>query len=141
MEQLISSSVARPRFQTTVLGLFGFVALALACLGIYSVISYSVEQRSREMGIRLALGAASRSILRMVLREGLWLAGAGIAAGLLAALALTRYLATLLYTVRPADSLVYTAVSALLAAAALAGCYVPARRATRVDPAMVLREE
>jgi ABC-type antimicrobial peptide transport system permease subunit len=110
-------------------------------VGIYAVVSYSVEQRTREMGIRLALGAAPRSILRLVLGEGLWMAGAGIVAGLAAAIVLTRYLASLLYTIRPTDGLVYGAVSAVLFAAALAGCYVPARRAIRVDPAVVLREE
>jgi putative ABC transport system permease protein len=141
MEQLAAQSIARPKVQATLMALFGLVALVLACVGIYAVVSYSVEQRTRELGIRLALGAAPFSILRMVLREGLILAGSGIAAGLLAAAALTRYLATLLYTVRPTDTLVYASVSAILAAAAVAGCYVPARRATRVDPAIVLREE
>ncbi len=141
MEELAAQSIARPKAQATLMGVFGLVALALACVGIYSVVSYSVEQRTREMGIRLALGAAPLSILRMVLREGLYLAGSGIAAGLLAAAALTRYLSTLLYTVRPTDTGVYATVSAILAAAALAGCYFPARRATRVDPVVVLREE
>jgi predicted permease len=141
MEQLISSSLARPRLQVTLMAIFGVVALALACVGVFAVVSYSVEQRTREMGIRLALGAAPDSILRLVLGEGLALASAGILGGLLAALVLTRYLATLLYTVRPTDPLVYAAVSALLGAAAIAGCYFPARRATRVDPAVVLRDE
>jgi putative ABC transport system permease protein len=141
MEQLISSSMARPKLQVVLMAIFGVVALALACVGVFAVVSYSVEQRSREMGIRLALGAAPRSILRLVLGEGLALASAGILGGLLAALALTRYLATLLYSVRPTDPLVYSGVTALLALAAAAGCFVPARRATRVDPAVVLREE
>ncbi|HLK65455.1 MAG TPA: ABC transporter permease [Bryobacteraceae bacterium] len=141
MEQLTAQSIARPKVQATLMGVFGLVALVLACVGIYAVVSYSVEQRTREMGIRLALGAAPLSILQMVLREGLFLAGGGILAGLLAAAGLTRYLSTLLYAVRPTDTLVYASVSATLAAAALAGCYFPARRATRVDPAVVLREE
>ena len=115
--------------------------LALACVGIYAVISYSVEQRTREMGIRLALGAAPGGILGMVLREGLLLAASGIALGVLAAFALTRYLASLLYSVRPTDPAVFAAVSAILAIAAAAGCYFPARRATRVDPSVVLRED
>jgi ABC-type antimicrobial peptide transport system permease subunit len=93
------------------------------------------------MGIRLALGAAPGSISGMVLREGLALAAAGIAIGLLAALGLTRYLQTLLFAIRPTDALVYVSVSVVLGAAALAGCYLPARRATQVDPAVVLREE
>ena len=141
MEDLISGSLARPKLETTLMGMFGALALILACVGIYAVASYSVVERTREMGIRLALGAAPRSILRLILGEGLCLAGAGIAGGLLAAIVLTRYLATLLYTIRPSDAVVYGSVSALLFAAALAGCYFPARRALRVDPARVLREE
>lgn len=141
MEQVLSDSVARPRLQVTLMCIFGVVALTLACVGIYAVISYSVEQRTREMGIRLALGAAPNSIRHLVLREGGVLAAAGIGIGLVAARALTGYLSTLLYTVKPTDSLVFAGVSAVLAAAAMAGCYFPARRATRVDPAVVLREE
>jgi putative ABC transport system permease protein len=141
MDQLAAESIARPRVQAALMGVFGLVALLLACVGIYAVVSYSVEQRTREMGIRLALGAGPSYILRMVLREGLTLAAAGIFAGLIASVALTRYLATLLYTVRPTDAAVYASVSAILAAAALAGCYIPARRATHVDPAVVLRDE
>ncbi len=140
MEQLISSSLARPKLEVVLTAIFGVVALALACVGVFAVVSYSVEQRTREMGIRLALGAAPLSILRMVLGEGLSLACAGITAGLLAALGLTRFLATLLYTVRPTDPMVYAVATILLGMAAIAGCYVPARRATRVDPAVVLRE-
>ena len=141
MQQVMADSIARPRLEAAVLAIFGLLSLALACVGIYAVISYSVEQRAREMGIRLALGAAPSGIRGMVIREGLLLAGAGIAIGLAAALGLTRYLASLLYTVRPTDPAVYAAVSAVLACAAAAGCYFPARRATRVDPAVVLREE
>jgi len=141
MEQLTAQSIAGPKVQAALMGIFGLVALVLACVGIYAVVSYGVEQRTREMGIRLALGAAPRSILRMVLREGFVLAAAGIGSGLVAASALTRYLSTLLYTIRPTDPAVYSAVSAILVIAALAGCYFPARRATHVDPAVVLREE
>ena len=141
METIMSDSIARPKLEVAILGVFGSVALLLACVGIYAVISYSVEQRTREMGIRLALGAAPGSILSMVLREGLLLAAAGIGAGLLAALVLTRYLATLLYTIRPTDPAVYATVIGILAVAAIAGCYFPARRATLVDPVVVLREE
>jgi len=103
--------------------------------------SYSVEQRMREMGIRLALGAAPAGILGMVLREGMAVAAAGIVAGIGASLGLTRYLSSLLYVVKSADPAVFAAVTTVLAAAAAAGCYFPARRATRVDPVMVLREE
>ncbi|HXB69033.1 MAG TPA: ABC transporter permease [Candidatus Acidoferrales bacterium] len=141
MEQVMSDAIARPRLQVTLMCIFGLLALSLACVGIYAVISYSVEQRTREMGIRLALGAAPDGIRRLVLREGGVLAAAGIGIGLVAARALTGYLSTLLYTVKPTDSLVFAGVSAVLAAAAMAGCYFPARRATRVDPAVVLRDE
>ena len=141
MDTVLSDSIARPKLEAYILGVFGVVALLLACLGIYAVISYSVAQRTRELGIRLALGAGPGSILTMVLREGLLLATAGIGGGLLASLWLTRYLASLLYTIRPTDPFVYAVVSAVLAASAIAGCYVPARRATQVDPAVVLREE
>jgi len=141
MESVMSDSLARPRLDATILGVFGGVALLLASVGIYAVISYSVEQRTREMGIRMALGAAPGSILRQVLREGLTLCAVGVAIGLGAATLLTRYLATLLYAIRPIDALVYGGVSLVLAASALAGCYMPARHATRVDPAVVLREE
>jgi predicted permease len=141
MEQLVSGSIAGPRLQAILLGAFGGLGLLLACIGIYAVISYSVAQRLREMGIRLALGAAPAAMRRMVLREGMALAAAGIAAGVIASLALTRYLGTLLYTVKPTDPAVLAVVSAVLAAAAAAGCWLPARRATAVDPAVVLREE
>ncbi|HXA48792.1 MAG TPA: ABC transporter permease [Candidatus Acidoferrum sp.] len=141
MEDVMSRSIARPKLEAALLTIFGLVALVLACVGIYAVISYSVEQRMREMGIRLALGAAPRSILRLVMREGVALTASGIGIGLLAAVALTRYLETLLFEIRPTDAPVYATVSAVLVAAALAGCYFPARRATRVDPAVVLREE
>jgi predicted permease len=141
MEQLVSNAIAVPRLQTVLLGAFGALGLLLACVGIYSVISYSVVQRVREVGIRLALGAAPGAIRGMVLREGMLLAAVGIGAGAAASLALTRYLATMLYTVKPTDPAVFASVAAILAAAAAAGCWFPARRATSVDPAVVLREE
>jgi putative ABC transport system permease protein len=141
MEEVLSDSIARPKLDLTILGIFGILALALASIGIYAVISYSVEQRRREMGIRVALGAASGAILGQVLREALFLAGTGIAAGGIVALAMTRYLRALLYGVSPTDPVVFTGVGAVLVAAVIAGCYLPARRAIRIDPALVLREE
>jgi predicted permease len=141
MEQLLSGSIAGPRLQAILLGAFGGLGLVLACVGVYAVISYSVAQRLREVGIRLALGASPGKIRALVLREGMALAGLGVALGILAALALTRYLSTLLYAVKPTDPAVFAAVSGLLIAAAAAGCWFPARRATSVDPALVLREE
>jgi predicted permease len=141
LSSLVNDSVARPKLDAAIMAVFGAIALALACLGIYAVISYSVEQRSREMGIRMAFGASPGGVLRMVLGEGLGLAASGIAVGAGAALGLTRYLASLLYAVKPSDPAVFVSVAAILAAAAAAGCYFPARRATRVDPAVALREE
>jgi putative ABC transport system permease protein len=141
MEQLLSNSIAGPRLETVLLGAFGALGLILACIGVYAVISYSVAQRAREMGIRQALGASPRVIRALVLREGMTLAGVGVVIGILAALALTRYLSTLLYTVKPTDPAVFAAVGGLLVAAAAAGCWFPARRATTADPVLVLREE
>jgi putative ABC transport system permease protein len=141
MEQMVSASIAGPRLQAALLGVFGGLGLLLACVGIYAVISYSVTQRLREVGIRLALGAAPGAIRGMVLREGMLLAAIGIAIGVGASLLLTRYLATMLYTVKPTDPAVFGSVGVVLAVAAAMGCWFPAMRATSVDPAVVLREE
>lgn len=141
MESVLSDSLARPRLDAAVFAVFGGVALILACVGIYAVISYSIGQRTREIGIRLALGATPASVLRHVLREGLALCAGGIFTGLCAAALLTRYLASLLYAIRPMDALVYAGMTLLLALCAIAGCYLPARHATRIDPAVVLREQ
>ena len=141
LEAIVSDSLAQPRMRAAVLSGFGLLGLILACVGIYAVISYSVEQRTREMGIRMALGAAPKAILRLVLQEGLVLTAIGVMAGLGGALLLTRYLETLLFAIKRTDVSVYAAVTAVLVAAAIAGCYFPARRATRVHPAVVLREE
>src|SRR5205085_6163259 len=120
MEQLMAGSIAGPRLQTVLLGAFGGLGLVLACVGIYAVISYSVAQRTREMGIRLALGAAPGAIRGLVLREGMVMAAAGIVAGVIVALGLTRYLATLLYAVQPTDAGVYASVCGGLVVAAVA---------------------
>jgi putative ABC transport system permease protein len=141
MEQMVSGAIAGPRLQAVLLGAFGALGLLLACVGIYAVISYSVAQRAREVGIRLALGAAPGAIRGMVLREGMLMAIAGIALGAAASFGLTRYLATLLYTVKPTDPTVFASVAGILALAAATGCWFPAHRATSVDPAVVLREE
>lgn len=141
MEQVVSDSVANIRLQTILLGAFAALALLLASVGLFGVISYSVEQRRREVGIRLALGAGRGSVLRLVLGQGLRLTTAGLVAGLAGALVLTRYLETLLYEVQPTDPGVFAAVFGVLVATAIVACYVPARRATRVDPAVVLRDE
>jgi len=139
LEAYVSDSLAARTFTLALLGLFGALALALAAVGVYGVISYTVSLRTREFGIRMALGAARQDVLSMVLRQGLALAGGGIAAGVCAAMALTRLLSLLLYEVRPRD-LATSAASALgLAAVALCAAYLPARRATRIDPMAALR--
>jgi putative ABC transport system permease protein len=124
-----------------VVGLFALTALLLAGMGIYGVISYIVSERTREIGIRLALGAQSRNILRMVVRQGLGLALAGAAIGLVAALIVSHLMAGLLYGVRPNDPFTFAGVALLLIAVALLACYIPARRAIRVDPLVALRYE
>ena len=141
IEQISSDSTAQRNFNLLLLGLFAAIALALAAVGIYGVMSYSVEQRTPEIGIRTALGASSGDTLRLVLREALGMTGAGVAAGLAAAFGLTRFLASQLFGVKPADPLTFGAVPLILIAVALAAAYVPARRASRVDPLVALRHE
>jgi putative ABC transport system permease protein len=141
MPDIIDASVAQSRFRTFLLGLFAAIALALAATGIFGVISYSVSQRTREIGIRMALGAQRENVLNQVLQEGLRLAAIGLALGLAGSLAATRLIATLLFGVNPADPLTFAAVAAILASVTLAASYIPARRATRVDPIVALRYE
>ncbi|MBV9222819.1 MAG: ABC transporter permease [Acidobacteriaceae bacterium] len=141
MSQLIADSVARQRFETILFAAFGSVALLLACLGIYGVIAYSVAQRTREVGIRVALGATRASVFRMVMGDGFRLTVIGIIAGGAGAVFLTRYLRTLLFETQPNDPPTLIAVSGLLIFVALLACYIPAARAMTVDPSVVLREE
>jgi len=141
MDQLAAEQVAQPKFQTLLLGAFGFLGLALAAVGIYGVISYAVTQRRREIGIRMALGAEPRSVLSLIVGHGMQLAAVGIALGAAGAFALTRFLANLLFEVKPGDPATFVGVSATLAIVALAASYVPARRAMRVDPMVALRHE
>ena len=141
MEEIISDSLAARRFSMILLGIFAGLALVLASVGIYGVISYLVGQRTHEIGVRMALGAQRADILRLILGQGGRMAGLGIVIGFAAALGLTRLMANLLFGVKPTDPLTFVAVAMLLCGIALAACYVPARRATRVDPMVVLRYE
>jgi ABC-type antimicrobial peptide transport system permease subunit len=139
MEDVLETGAAQPRFTTYLLGGLSATALLLAVIGIYGVIAYSVAERTQEMGIRIALGAERGNILRLVMRHGLALAAAGIALGLGAAFALTRLMSTLLYHVSVTDPLTFIAGPVLFLAVAALASYVPARRATRVDPVIALR--
>jgi putative ABC transport system permease protein len=141
MTNMVSESVAQPRFRTTLLAMFGAAALALAAIGIYGVISYNVGRRTREVGIRMALGARRGDVFRLVVAEGLALVGVGLAAGLAGALMLTRYLESLLFRVGRLDLATYVGVAATLVAAGALACWLPARRAMRVDPMTALRSE
>ena len=141
MEQLVASSLTRQRFYALLLGLFAAIATVLAAIGIYGVLAYSVGQRTQEIGIRMALGAERGAVLRMVLQHGIVLSTIGIAAGLAGAAGLTRYLSGMLYDLTPLDAPTYVAVAALFTAVAALASYLPARRATQVDPMIALRHE
>jgi putative ABC transport system permease protein len=141
LDEVLSASLAEPRVYTLLIGVFAALALTLSAVGLYGVVSYTVAQRTSEMGIRLALGAGRRSVVRLVLRQGLALALTGTAIGLAAALGVSRLLAHVLPAARPNDPLTLSAVAALLIGVALAAAYLPARRASRVDPTIALRTE
>jgi putative ABC transport system permease protein len=141
MDELLSESVAQPRLQAVLLSLFGILALVLAAVGLYGVLAYAVTQRTHEIGIRMALGAQKRHVLSLVIGQGMKLALAGVFIGVIAALALTRVLRSLLYEVKPADPLTFLAVALVLVTIALAACWLPGRRATNVDPMEALRYE
>ncbi len=141
LEEVVGEAVARPKLIAALLGLFALLALVLGAVGIYGILAYTVSQRQREIGVRLALGARPPEVLRMVLRSGMTLAGLGVALGVAGALVLARVMASILYGVAPHDPLTFGAVVVVLLGVALVACLVPARRAMRVDPAITLRGE
>jgi putative ABC transport system permease protein len=141
LSHYVSRSLASARFTALLAGLFAALALVLAAVGVYGLVSYSVAERTREIGVRMALGAGRRRILRLVLGQGMRPALVGIALGLVVAPALTRLIAGLLYGVTATDRLIFAVIAALLLAVAWLACWIPARRATKVDPLIALRSE
>src|SRR5262249_13242022 len=141
LSQVVSDSVAPRRFSMVLLGTFAAIALFLAAVGLYGVVAYSVQQRTREIGLRMAIGAAPRDVMRMIVGGALKLAIVGVVLGLAGAAALARLAATLLFEVTPSDPASYAATSAVLFAVAMIACYTPARRAMRVDPMTALQTE
>jgi ABC-type antimicrobial peptide transport system permease subunit len=140
-EEIVAHSIANQRFSMALLGVFAALALLLATVGIYGVLSYLVGERRQEIGVRMALGAKGVDVLRLVLSDGARMTLVGIGIGVLAALILTRLMAGMLYGVAPADPATFAMVALFLSGVALLACYVPARRASRVDPVVALRYE
>jgi putative ABC transport system permease protein len=141
IQENIEAGLWAPRMGAALLSIFGGLALLLAMIGVYGVMSYSVTQRAQELGIRMALGAQARDVLFLVLKQGMVLAAGGVALGVILALLLGQMVSTLLFGVSGRDPLTLAGVSAVLAIVALAACYIPARRAARVDPLVALRDE
>jgi len=141
MEELIDQSAAQPRLNASLVGSFAVLAALLAAIGIYGVLAYLVSQRTQEIGIRMALGAGRPSVLRLFLGRGMWLAGCGLLVGIAGALGAARWLGSMLFEVRARDPLTIAASVAAVATVAVIASYIPARRATRVNPLLALRSE
>ena len=141
LQQMVSDSIARPRLEAVVLTAFGVIALGLACIGLYGLIAFSVAQRIREIGIRIALGASKAGIFRMILGDGFRLTVVGVSLGLAGVVSSTRFLRSLLFEINPLDPATLVAVICVLLTVSAIACYLPALRATNADPASVLREE
>jgi putative ABC transport system permease protein len=139
MDEIISRAVARQRFSTMLLGIFATLALVLAAVGIYGVMSYSIAQRTHEIGIRMALGAQPKDVLKMAVGQATKLVGTGMVIGLVAAFVLTRAMASLLFGISSTDPSTFAVISVVLMSVALLASYIPARRATKVDPMIALR--
>jgi len=141
MDEIRSESVAPERLNLTLLSLFAGIALVLAIVGIYGVMSYSVTQRTHEIGIRMAIGAQPRDVFKLIIGQGMLLAVLGVVLGLIGAFGLTRLMASMLFGVEPTDPATFVSIALLLTGVALVACYVPGRRATKVDPVVSLRYE
>ncbi len=141
MNRVVNGNFAQPMFRTALLGIFSLVAVVLAAVGLYGVMAYAVERRTHEIGVRMALGAAHSDILRLIMQHGLVLAVTGVAIGLVGAFWLVESLKTLLFEIKPRDPVSFAAASLFLIAVALVACWIPARRAARVDPLVALRYE
>jgi ABC-type antimicrobial peptide transport system permease subunit len=141
LESHLAEQIQYPRYYSMLLGLFASVATLLAAVGIYGIMAYAVEQRTREIGIRMALGAGGWAVLRLIIGQAVWMIAAGLALGLAGALALTRFISSELWEVQSTDATTYASVSVLLTLVALLACVVPSRRAAQIDPAITLRHE
>src|SRR5262249_16071266 len=141
MEQLLARSLAARKFSMLLLVLFAALALSLSVIGLYSVLAYAVTQRTHEIGLRMALGAQTKDVLKLMVKQGMMLVLIGVAVGLIASLALTQLMEGLLFGVRPTDPQTFAGITLLLTFVALLACWIPARRATKVDPLVALRYE
>jgi len=141
MEEWLSTGAAQPRINATLVGVFAGVALLIAVIGIYGVLSYSVSQRTREIGVRMAIGAREENVLSLILRQGMMVAMAGIAAGVVCALLFSRVVESIVFGIQVRDPLTFLGAAAVLSVAAAIACYIPARRASRLDPIVALRED